>query len=298
MGVEAPSDFSELPPDLTEKPEPVQAMDTVVGAGVRDSEGRRRRPPGSLPSHHGAVSHARKGDNEGVGASTFGLLVDEPRARLHNLGDGRHLRVVERKKETRSVSQCFGKGVVAPLQLLKNFIGRHEVACSDRGIEPMPQRDEDVWRVVSADPNPDTRVDHVGRRHALLWSSYALDGTRDVVEMLQADAKIVADVRRGDPLSIQGFQDEAGVFAPVIPYHDTKEWCEPTALSCLGLESSILGEILLALAFVEVVGCPAQNQKAPQDDLAADGELIGQLLERPVGPVTRTANGGHERVAE
>jgi hypothetical protein len=48
-------------------------------------------------------------------------------------------------------------------------------------------------------------------------------------------------------------------------------------------------EILLALAFVEIVGRSAEDQEPPQDYFTADGELIGQLLERPVRPVTGAA---------
>jgi hypothetical protein len=100
--------------------------------------------------------------------------------------------------------------------------------------------------------------------------------------MLQADAEVVADVGRGNPLSVEGLRDETRVLAPVVPHHDTKEWSETLSLSSLGLKGPTLGEILLALAFVEVVGRPAQDQEPSQDDLPADGELIRELLTAPV----------------
>ncbi len=130
------------------------------------------------------MSHACHGDDEGVGTSAFGLFTDEPPASLHDFSDRCHLRIVERKEEALPAVQCLGEGVFAALQLVKNFIGRHEIAGRDGGVEPLPQGNEDVRRVISTDTNPDTRVDDVGRGHALPSGSCALYGPRDIFQML------------------------------------------------------------------------------------------------------------------
>lgn len=102
-----------MPPHLTEKAEPVEARNSVLCAGIRDLEGCCRCPPWTLSGYHGAVSHAREGDDEGIGTPPFGLFVDKPRATLHDLGDGRHLRVVERKKEAVPAAQHLGEDIFA-----------------------------------------------------------------------------------------------------------------------------------------------------------------------------------------
>lgn len=288
----------QFPSDLTEESEPVDPGDPIVRAGVRNLERCRSRTPGTLASHYGTASYTRKGDDERISPPSLGFFVNQPRTRPQHLSDGSHLRVVERREERSPAREQVGQCVLSPIELLENLIGRNEIARSNGSIEPSPEGQEYVWRMVSADVDPDTRVNHVRRRHTLSCRTHALDSPCDIAKVLQTDAQVLTDVCESDPLSIEGLQDETRVPASVVPYHDPKERREAFALARPGRKGLVLGEILRSLAFVEGVGRAAQDQEATEHDLATDGELLGESLERLVTPLSRAAQRSHHRVSE
>src|SRR6266511_822446 len=149
-----------------------------------------------------------------------------------------------------------------------------------------------------ADPYPYARVDAVGCGHALQSGSYMLDSTSYVLQVLQADAQVVADVRGGDPLAVEGFQDEAGVLPTVVPHQDAIEGGEALALACLLHQPAVVCDVLVSLALVVDVRGLAHDEHPPQDDCSADGKLLRELLERAVRPLAWAARGGDGGVCQ
>lgn len=90
------------------------------------------------------MADAGEGHDEGIGASTLRLFVHESWTRPHDLGDGRHLRIVERNKDTGPTAQCFGKDVFSPVELVQDLVGRDEIPGGDGGVNLLPEGDEDV----------------------------------------------------------------------------------------------------------------------------------------------------------
>jgi len=253
---------SQLPSELTKESKPVDPWDPVIRAGVRNLERCRRCAPGALAGDYRAVSHTRESDHERISAPSLGFLVDQPWARSDHLSDGPHLRIVERREKPSPATEQGGQDILSPLELLENLIRRNEIARSNGSIEPPPEGQEYVWRMVSADVDPDTGINYVRRRHALSRRTDTLDSPGDVIQMLQTDAEVLADVRESDPLSIKRLQDETCVSSSVVPHHNPKERREALALSRSARKGLVLGQVLPSLAFVELVGRAAQDQQA------------------------------------
>ncbi len=87
---------------------------------------------------------------------------------------------------------------------------------------PCQTAPEDVWWMVPAHVNPDARVDHVGRGHALSGRARVLDRSCDLLEVLDPHAEIVAHICERDLLAVEGVQNEARVLPPVVAEGDPK----------------------------------------------------------------------------
>jgi hypothetical protein len=76
--------------------------------------------------------------------------------------------------------------------------------------------------MVTAHVNPDARVDHVGRRHALPWCARVPDRPCDPFEMFDSYAEIVAHIGECDLFAVEGVQNEPRVLAPIVAEGDPK----------------------------------------------------------------------------
>ena len=90
------------------------------------------------------------------------------------------------------------------LQFMQDFLGGYDVARSDCGVEALPDGSEDVWWMVPAEVDPNARVDHVRRGHALAGRARVLDRPCDLLEVLDPHAEIVAHIRERDLLAVEG----------------------------------------------------------------------------------------------